>query len=743
MPATRSKSSEEPRPHGGGARWRDDGAIVPRGRLVERLIAGNGTPVVLIDAPAGFGKSTVLEEWADADPRPFARLTLGERHDDPVLLTASIAGAVAELSPIDEQVYAALYGAQQGTMKVAIPRLLESMHDSDDAIVLALDDAHLLSSPESLEVVASLAAGLPGGSQLALASRTEPSIGVSRLRANRELTELTAPDLAMTDGEADLLLRSCGLELQPESVELLVEHTEGWPAALYLATLSLRDAEDADQAAREFAGDDRIVADYLRDEFVARLSSEQLDFLTRTAIIDELHGDLCDSVLGAGGSAEMLHELARGNALVNAVDAKERTFRYHALLREMLGSELHRSYPRDESALHARASKWFGQRGDFDRAVPHAIATGELDLAADLIWSQAAAYASVGREATLRLWLKSFSEPEIDGSAPLCLVRATCGLSAGDGAQVAHWTGRALAAVATQPRPDGDALRIAAGAIQAAGSARDGVARMRDDAVRAFELMPEETPWRGLCKLIEGCALHLSGDPEAARAALEGGARSSAVGEPSVHSLCLSQLALVALDADDLDEASRLTSAALARIEINALADQPTTALILAVAALVEARLGEAAGAAAHIRHASHLLDGLNEMSPWYECEVRVVIARTLVLLDDVAAARAQLADAGRRLHQTGEAPVLRSWLEQAWSEADAATISGRWPLSPAELRLLRYLPTHLTFREIADESFVSANTVKTQARSIYRKLGVSSRAEAVATARTAGLLEG
>ena len=570
---------------------------MPRGRLVERLIAGNGTPVVLIDAPAGFGKSTVLEEWADADPRPFARLTLGERHDDPVLLTASIAGAVAELSPIDEQVYAALYGAQQGTMKVAIPRLLESMHDSDDAIVLALDDVHTLSSPESLEVVASLAAGLPGGSQLALASRTEPSIGVSRLRANRELTELTARDLAMTDGEADLLLRSCGLELRPESVELLVEHTEGWPAALYLATLSLRDAEDADEAAREFAGDDRIVADYLRDEFVARLSSEQLDFLTRTSIIDELYGDLCDSVLGAGGSAEMLHELARGNALVNAVDARERTFRYHALLREMLSSELHRSYPREESALHARASKWFGQRGDFDRAVPHAIATGELDLAADLIWSQAAAYASVGREATLRLWLKSFSEPEIDGSAPLCLVRATCGLSAGDGAQVAHWTGRALAAVATQPRPDGEALRIAAGAIQAAGSARDGVARMRDDAVRAFELMPEETPWRGLCKLIEGCALHLSGDPEAARAALEGGARSSAVGEPSVHSLCLSQLALVALDADDLDEASRLTSAALARIEINALADQPTTALIFAVAALVEARLGEAAGA--------------------------------------------------------------------------------------------------------------------------------------------------
>ena len=210
---------------------------------------------------------------------------------------------------------------------------------------------------------------------------------------------------------------------------------------------------------------------------------------------------------------------------------------------------------------------------------------------------------------------------------------------------------------------------------------------------------------------------------------------------PSVHSLCLAQLAIAALDAEDLDEATRLSAAALARIETNALADQPTMALIFAVGALVDARRGAAAEASAHARQAGRLLGFLNEISPWYEAEARIVIARALALLDDVAAARAQLAEAGRRLRQAGEAPLLRSWLEQGWKEADAATLSGRWPLSPAELRLLRHLPTHLTFREIADESFVSANTVKTQARSIYRKLGVSSRAEAVATARTAGLL--
>ena len=744
MPATRAKPPRKPRRSsvGDGPAHPGGGSIVPRARLVERLLAATEARVTLIEAPAGFGKSTVLSEWSDTDPRPFARLTLGRRHDDAVLLAAAIAASIAEHATVDEQVFAALYGREQGTLKVAVPRLLESLERAERPLVIALDDAHTLTSAGALEVVKALAVGLPAETHLALAGRSEPAIGVSRLRANRELVELRASDLAMTEAEADLLLRSCGLELDPESIALLVERTEGWPAALYLATLSLRDADDADRAAREFAGDDRIVSDYLRDEFVTRLTAEQLDFLTRTSVVDELSGDLCDALLDSDGSAGILRGLARNNALVRAIDPKERSFRYHALLREMLGSELRRDRPREEVELHARASKWFEGLGEIDRAVPHAIATGDVDLAADLIWSHAATYSSVGREATLQLWLGSFSEPQIAGSAPLCLVRATCALTKGDGGAVAHWVDQALGIVTDHPRADADAVRVAAGAIRAAGSARDGVVRMHADALAAFELLPEHDPWRTLCRLVEGSALHLGGDVEGAREALEDGARRSAVGVPSVYALCLSQLALIALDADDLDRAAASTADALARIEINALADQPTIAPVFAAAAVVEARQGEAATARAHARQAAGLLDELTDFSPWYECETRIVIARALPLLDDIAGARAQLAAAGRRLRKAGDdAPLLRRWIDEAWKEADAATISGRWPLSPAELRLLRYLPTHLTFREIADESFVSANTVKTQARSIYRKLGVSSRAEAVATARTAGLI--
>ena len=268
----------------------------------------------------------------------------------------------------------------------------------------------------------------------------------------------------MTDAEADLLLRSCGLELQRDSVELLVERTEGWPAALYLATLSLQDADDADRAARDFAGDDRIVADYLRDEFVARLTSEQLDFLTRTSILDELSGELCDSVLGAERlGRDAARPRARGNALVNALDAKERTFRYHALLREMLGSELRRLAPaRRGRAARARQPLVRTSTATSTERCRHAIATGDARprRRPDLVPGRRL------RERRARGDAAALAEVVHGGRrsrprAPLCLVRATCGA---DGRR--RRRGRALGrprarrGSSRRPRPDGD---VAAG----------------------------------------------------------------------------------------------------------------------------------------------------------------------------------------------------------------------------------------------------------------------------------------
>ncbi|MQA73624.1 MAG: hypothetical protein GEU88_04605 [Solirubrobacterales bacterium] len=717
-------------------------AVVQRERLVRRLITSHETPVVLIDAPVGFGKSTVLGEWRGADDRQFACLTLGEHHDDPVALTASIAEAVGELEPVDDGVFTALHGAGEATVKVAIPRLLDSMRHWRAPHVLVLDDVHRLSDAASLSIIATLAGGLPSGSQLAIASRTEPSIHVGRMRANRDLVELTARDLAMTPAETDWMLRACGLRLRPASVELLQARTEGWPAGLYLAALSLANADDPDGAAARFAGDERVVADYLRDELISSLTPDALRFLTRTSILDELSGDLCDAVLGDEGSGEVLRTLARSNALISSLDSRDHSYRYHALLREMLESELQRLEPLEAADLHARAGRWYAERGDFDHAVPHTISTGDPELAGELIWSLAADYASAGRQATLERWLGRFTTAQIAATPTLCLVRATYNMSQGDGAQVEHWAGLALQGLEDNGREDGEALRVAASVIRSSGAAREGAIRMRADVTAAFDLLPEESPWRSICRLVEGVSYHLTADRERARSALEEGARRGAAGAPHIYTLCLAQLALVALDDDDVDEAARLTAESTAEADRHGLNDYPTAALVFAVAALVGARQGRAGDAVRDAKRAVRLLATLNELSPWYEVETRIALARSLALLEDVAGARAQLAAAGRLLRLTPDAPVLAQWLEQAWQEADSATAAGRWPLTPAELRLLRYLPTHLTFREIAARLVVSTNTVKTQARSLYGKLGVSSRAEAVTSARTTGLLE-
>ena len=725
----------------GSARRARGRSIIPRERLVSGLTQSDESAIILICAPAGFGKSTVLAEWEPADPRPFAWLTLAERHDDPVLLTESIAGALAELAPIGEDVYLALNGSKEGVLNVAVPRLLESLHRGDAPMVLALDDVHEVSDPDSLSVISTIARGLPEGSQLALASRTEPAIRLGRFRANRDLIELDAGDLAMTRRETDAMLRACGLRLDPKSVDVLRERTEGWPAALYLAALSLGEAADPDVDARRFAGDDRLVVDYLRDEFIDNLDRDVASFLTRTSILNELSGDLCDAVLDSEGSASTLRDLARSNALVKSLDSKDHSFKYHSLLRDMLVAELRRTHPREELELRGRAAAWYAERGDYDSAVTHAVASGDTEAAASLIWSQAGTYTSTGRVTTVKRWLNLFNEAQIANSPMLCLVRATTELGSGNGADVVHWTARARAHLDDSPRQDAESIRVAAGAIEACGAARDGVVSMRERAVEAFTLMAAEDPWRSSCRLVEGASRHLTGEPALAREALEDAARRGLVVAPGINTVALAQLALLALDEDDLIEARRLSQESIKRFRLNALADQPTQALVPAVAGFVEAQRGDPTTAGRDIKRAVSLLSRLKDFSPWLRTETRIVIARALVRLDDVPGARRQIDDASRELRLTPDAPLLAQWLDEARKEADAATMSGRSPLTKMELRVLQYLPGHLSFPKIAEELFLSLNTVKTHVRAIYMKLDVSSRAEAVTCAREAGLL--
>ena len=699
--------------------------------------------MVLVAAPAGYGKTTVLSQWAERDERQFVWITLDDRYNDPALLIGSIAAALDGIEPIDDVVFAPLMAPRPDVRNVVVPRLCDALRDREQPFVVVLDDLHHLNNPESLQPLAAIAERLPAGSVLAITSRQEPELPLGRLRARRLLVELRADDLKMTLPEASVLLKQSGLTVEPEDVERLVKHTEGWPVGIYLAALALQGEDDVSLAIERFYGDDRLVADYLRDEFLAGLTAADLDFLTRTSILDRLSGSLCDAVLERQGSAETLIRLSGSNLLLVRLDRRDHEYRYHALLREMLESKLHRLGEREEAVLHERASKCCAERGDLDRAVRHAIAAGDLERTGGLIWANTARYEGEGRGATLRRWLSGFAEREIASSPQLCLALATTFATDGDGGHVEHWTAAAVEALASQAAPQAATVEPAAKLIRAAGAARDGVVRMGNDVAGVYELLPTDSPWRSLCRLLEGVSHHLSGQREHARPLLEEGARRGSTTAPNVQTLCLAQLALIALDEEDLDGADALADQALATTDHFGLDNYPTEALVFAVAALVRSGSGRAEDATDDVKAAGTLLAKLSDFSPWYEAETRIVLARALLLLDDVAGARARLAEAGRYLRQTPDATVLREWLERAWRDGDAVrAVTGRWPLTPAELRVLHHLPTHLTFREIAEELFVSANTVKTQARSIYQKLGVSSRAEAVTCARTAGLLD-
>lgn len=718
-------------------------ALLERPGLVSRLEESE-RPLALIAAPAGYGKTTLLTEWAGRDGRSFASVSLRAHHDDPITLVGAICEAISALEPLGDDVLAPLAAPTPRVHDVVVPRLLAALADRE-SMVLAVDDLHQVTDPAALDALEAIGRGLPPGSTLALAARTEPRMRIARSRASGELFELGAEDLTMSAVEAARLLEGCGLTLSDADVSLLLERTEGWPAGLYLAGLTLLAADDVGEGVERFAGDERVVADYLRDEFISTLPGEDADFLVRTSILEHLSGDVCDAVAGGEGSGERLNRLARSNLLMAPVDRAGESLRVHALMRSMLRAELRRRGERAERELHRRAAGWYREHGEPEDAIRHSIAAGETDAAGELIWEQAGTYESHGGHATLAQWLSEFSEQQIRDCPHLCLTMAAGGTSMGDGAAVEHWC--SLAAAGKGRLPADARTEVAAGIqlLRAGAAAREGLERMGADAAEALTNLPVGSPFCSFARYLEGVARHLSGEPDAARELLEDGARRGAVNGPMLEIVCLAQLALLSLDRGEPDRAGRDARRAVELIDHYALYEYPVSAIAFAVAGLASADGGDAASAATNLARCSEGLERLAELdslSPWFETQVRVVLARALRLLDDADGARTQLGIAGRRMKMTPDAVTLRSWIEAAWADLEAAAAAGgRWPLTAAELRLVHFLPTHLSFKQIAEELYVSPNTVKTQATSIYRKFGVRSRAEAVACARSAGLL--
>jgi LuxR family transcriptional regulator, maltose regulon positive regulatory protein len=709
--------------------------MLRRERLLRRLAHSSHVPFVLLVAPAGYGKTTLLAQWLQSERRKTGWISLDEADDDPGRVLAVVANALDEIQP------GRLRSVPDGEVRSCLASLTRSLEQCERPFVLVLDDVHRLRSPATLDALAAIADLLPEGSQLALASREEPALPIGRLRAQGQLVDLRARDLVMTRREATTMLSLAGLELPLEDVLVLLERTEGWPAGLYLAALSLQGRADVHQAVTEFTGDDRLAADYLRDELLSRLDRDRLEFLSCASVLDTLTAQVCDAVLGRTGSGRLLRELSRSNALVAAIDSIDATYRCHPMLARMLRAELHRDEPRREVELHRRASAWFASQGDLDRAIDHAIEAADVAHAGELLWSAAGVHVLDGRTARVRRRLDRFTREQVVADPTLALTAAACHFAAGERDLTEHWTAAAERGIGDASPPP-----ILAGvAVMRAAVARDGIVEMAEAANRAYALAAEDSPWRSLCCLLRGVAAHLRGQRVAARSDLEEGARRGAIAAPSIQVLCLAQLALLALEEADWEQGALLASRAMAQVERRGLAENPTCALVYAVSALVRAHRDRVDDAQRDRRQATELLAMLEDHVPWYEIETRVVLARATLRLGDVAGTRSMLTEAARMPARTRDAAVLREWIDDLWSQLDAFSVTalvGPSSLTTAELRILALLPTHLSFPEMGRRLHVSANTIKTHAHAVYRKLDVCSRSEAVIRARETGLLD-
>lgn len=726
---------QRPRPRDG---------IVTRGELVDTLREHDDVPVVLITGPAGYGKTTLLAQWELEDERPFAWLSLDDSSNDAAVLVTYVMLALQQLGDADVGVLHAL-ADQSAVSTVLLPRLGRMFTRQQTPFVLVIDNAGSVTSPEALDVLMVVARHLNEGSQLVLAARTAPDLPWSQLLTERRLLTIGPDELRLTPSEARAALAVVGVDLAEEDVTALLTRTEGWPAGVHLAALSLRHAVHRRDSLASFGERGSAIAAYLREELFAGLSPEQRRFLVRTSVLDRMCGPLCDAVLATTGSADTLRDLHRSNMFVVTLDAEEQWYRYHQLFAEMLRGELSREDAGVVTALHSRASRWLEETGRLDDAVRHAQAAHEVVRAAQLVWSQAGPMLASGQSATLRRWLDGFTSDQLVGHASLALTAAWCALDSGR--PVDLWIAAAERGVFDATRP-GETDSMASGlALLHAYRARDGLQRMLAQADEAARLQAPADPWGAFAQYLRAVAVMLGGAPEQARAALETTARLAATLDMPVHqALCLAQLSVLAGEAGDWDKAGELADAATDLITAHGVDDSPTISLVHCAATVTLAKRGSSEEMKRLARRSMRMIAVLNQCPPWLAVETRYLLGRAHLLTGDTAAARVLFSEAQTQMRAIPDAGWLATRLGEAWTHVEKfplATGMGPSALTSAELRVLHLLPTHLSFEQISERLSVSRNTVKTQAIAAYRKLGVSSRAEAVERARSLGMIAG
>jgi LuxR family transcriptional regulator, maltose regulon positive regulatory protein len=689
--------------------------LISRPRLVELLDRALEARLVLLSAPPGFGKTTALVDWLAASETRCAWLSLDAADNDPVRFLRYLWAAVANAAA--DGASSLVAEAPSAEVPDVIGEVATILAERTAPSILVLDDYHVIEAPEVQRAVSMLLDCLPAQAHLVIATRVDPALPLARLRARGELLEVRGEALRFTTEEArTFFAERIDVTLSDADVETLVDRTEGWPALLQLAGLSLARRTDVPGYVRDFASTHRFVLDFITEEVLGSLEPDVSEFLLRTSVLERLSGPLCDALTGRNDGQAMLERLERSNLLITPLDDERRWYRYHRLFADLLRARLAVVHPEEPAELHLRAADWYDRHGFAREAIEHGLRSGDAHRAGELIAKAAGAFIHAAEFATLRNWLDALPDEVVRSDLLLCIFYAYALALAGQTDGVDRRLADAEAAIPMAAAAIGNP--VAATAPVHISMIRSIVARLRHEP-RAAVTHAEQAVWLVPPGLSFEREALIVGDAQAilGHALLDAGELDRAI---DAYRAARPRLELAGNRLAVADITRNLARLEVRRGRLRAALDTCDQALADAAG---EAGLDQPALAPVHLARAE-ILDRMGEMGASGAAERALELARSggdVVTLRD---ARALLERAtARRPARPTPAPGL---IER---------------LTERELEVLRLVAAGRSNRQIAGELFLALGTVKTHVHAIAGKLGAANRVEAIARARELGLL--
>ena len=712
--------------------------LVRRG-LLELLHDALECRVSVISAPTGYGKTTLLAHWRQAEDAevPFAWVSLDEQDNDPTRLWRHIVEALRRVVPEDQDfgadVLVGMGAVGQQFVGTTLSMLINEIAELSRRVVLVLDDYQFVTEIGNPRV-GRLLHGTPPGERTPRhlqSLRPAAAAGATQGHGGAERGPHRGARLLRGGGRL-LLNEKMGLDIDPDDVAVLLEHTEGWPAGIYLAALSLQRTADKHAFVESFRGSNRYIVGLLGDEVLANLPEDVRRFLLETSVLRAMTGPLCDAVTGREGSANILRELARSNLFVVSLDEQGEWYRYHHLFSELLLYELRSSQPDLVPTLRNRASEWLEGAGYVGSAIRQATEASDYERVGLLIARHWYGYAVTGHAATVDRWLESLPEEKIAHDAALCLVEAWICALRGRREESERFLSLAEGSSYEGPLPDGtDSVKSGVALVR--GVFGYGGVRAWPKRSRAPRSWSPSRSRRGLHWRISdwGSACTISGDTSRARKPLEEGLRLARGDQPVLRIVMLSSLSLIAADEGHLEEAESLAREARGAVEKFKLQEfrspqWPTSRWDVHSRSVVSSpRLRQS------WRMGYLMRQRLPDLNPWPTIIGLLTLSDVELARGDRSGAREVLAEARSILEGYPDAGIFPELLERQEHK-----LRVRKPrdgqlgaeLTERERDVLRLLVGELTARQMAESLYVAPNTVRTQIKSIYRKLGVSSR---------------